>query len=90
MNLRHYALSALIAEGADIELLQAVAGHHDDPRGLRHLMTERVAGATKLYVPLQGGFDGLVTSQWHPEHETGGLLVAFLVQSARIQATVRV
>jgi hypothetical protein len=53
-------------------------------------MTERVEGAAKLYDPLQGGFDGLVISQWYPEHETGGLLVAFLVQSARIQATVRV
>ena len=53
-------------------------------------MTERVEGAAKLFDPLQGGFDGLVISQWYPEHETGGLLVAFLVQSARIQAIVRV
>jgi hypothetical protein len=53
-------------------------------------MTERFEGAAKLFDPHQGGFDGLVISQWYPEHETGGLLVAFLVQSARIQAIVRV
>jgi hypothetical protein len=44
----------------------------------------------KLYGPLPGGFDGLVISQLYPGHETGGLSVAFLVQSARIQAIVRV
>ena len=42
------------------------------------MMTERVESAATLYDPLQGGFDGLVISQWYPEHATGGLLVAFL------------
>ena len=59
-DLRHHTLSALIAEGADIKLLQAVAGraHHDDPRGLRHVMTERVEGAAKLYDPLREAWTG--------------------------------
>lgn len=54
-DLRHFAVSALIAEGADIKLLQAIAGHASatvtlDTYG--HLMTERVSEAARLYDPL--------------------------------------
>lgn len=54
-DLRHYAVSSLIAQGADIKLLQAIAGHASatvtlDTYG--HLMTERVSEAAKRFDPL--------------------------------------
>jgi integrase len=42
-DLRHYAVTELIAQGADIKLLQAIAGHKDATMTLNvygHLMTE--------------------------------------------------
>jgi integrase len=55
-DLRHYAVSSLIAQGADIKLLQAIAGHASatvtlDTYG--HLMTDRVSEAARLYDPLR-------------------------------------
>jgi integrase len=54
-DLRHFAVSALIAEGADIKLLQAIAGHASatvtlDTYG--HLMTDRISEAARRYDPL--------------------------------------
>ena len=54
-DLQHYAVSSLIAQGADIKLLQAIAGHASatvtlDTYG--HLMTDRVSEAARLYDPL--------------------------------------
>ena len=54
-DLRHYAVSTLIAQRADIKLLQAIAGHASatvtlDTYG--HLMVERVTEAASLYDPL--------------------------------------
>jgi integrase len=54
-DLRHYAVSSLIAQGADIKLLQAIAGHASatvtlDTYG--HLMTDQVSEAARLYDPL--------------------------------------
>jgi integrase len=54
-DLRHFAVSSLIAQGADIKLLQAIAGHASatvtlDTYG--HLMTERVSEAARLYDPM--------------------------------------
>jgi hypothetical protein len=48
-------VSALIAEGADIKLLQAIAGHASatvtlDTYG--HLMTDRISEAARRYDPL--------------------------------------
>jgi integrase len=60
-DLRHFAVSALIAEGADIKLLQAVAGHASATMTLDtygHLMTERVEAAAKLYDPLREAVNG--------------------------------
>jgi integrase len=59
-DLRHYAVSSLIAQGADIKLLQAVAGHASATVTLDvygHLMTDRVSEAARLYdpAPCQGG-----------------------------------
>jgi integrase len=54
--LRHFAVSALIAERADVKLLQAVAGHASAAMTLDvygHLMTERVEEAAKLYDPMR-------------------------------------
>jgi integrase len=54
-DLRHYAVTELIAQGADIKLLQAIAGHKDATMTLNvygHLMTERVSEAADLYDPL--------------------------------------
>jgi integrase len=56
-DLRHYAVSPLIEQGADIKLLQAIAGHASatvtlDTYG--HLMTERVTEAATRYDPLEG------------------------------------
>jgi integrase len=55
-DLRHYAVSWLIAQGADIKLLEAIAGHASatvtlDTYG--HLMTDGVSEAAKLYDPLR-------------------------------------
>lgn len=55
-DLRHYAVSTLIAQRADIKLLQAIAGHASatvtlDTYG--HLMSELVTEAATLYDPLQ-------------------------------------
>ena len=54
-DLRHFAVSTLIAQRADIKLLQAIAGHSSatvtlDTYG--HLMLERVTEAASLYDPL--------------------------------------
>ena len=54
-DLRHFAVSALIAEGADIKLLQAIAGHASATMTLDHyghLMTARVSEAAVRYDPL--------------------------------------
>jgi integrase len=61
-DLRHYAVSTLIAQRADVKLLQAIAGHASatvtlDTYG--HLMLERVTEAASLYDPLGERF-GLV------------------------------
>jgi len=55
-DLRHYAVSSLIAQGADIKLLQAIAGEASatvtlDTYG--HLMTDRVTEAAKRYDQLR-------------------------------------
>jgi integrase len=55
-DLRHYAVSALIAERADIKLLQAIAGHSSATETLDtygHLMNDRVTEAAVLYDPLR-------------------------------------
>ena len=54
-DLRHYAVSTLIAQRADIKLLQAIAGHASATMTLDtygHLMVERVTEAAPLYDPL--------------------------------------
>ena len=54
-DLRHFAVSALIAEGADIKLLQAIVGHASATMTLDtygHLMTARVSEAATRYDPL--------------------------------------
>ena len=54
-SLRHFAVSTLIADGADIKLLQAIAGHASATMTLDtygHLMTERVTEAATKYDPL--------------------------------------
>lgn len=54
-DLRHYAVSSLIAAGADIKLLQAISGHASATMTLDvygHLMTERVTEAATQYDPL--------------------------------------
>jgi len=54
-DLRHFAVSALIAAGADIKLLQAIAGHASATTTLDtygHLMTARVQEAATRYDPL--------------------------------------
>ncbi len=55
-DLRHFAVSALIAEGADIKLLQAIAGHASAAMTLDtygHLMTARVSEAARRFDPLR-------------------------------------
>jgi integrase len=55
-DLRHFAVSALIAEGADIKLLQAIAGHASATMTLDrygHLMTARVSEAATRFDPLE-------------------------------------
>jgi integrase len=54
-DLRHYAVSALIAEGADIKLLQSIAGHATASMTLDtygHLMVERVTEAADRFDPM--------------------------------------
>lgn len=54
-SLRHYAVTTLIAAGADIKLLQSIAGHASATMTLDtygHLMTERVTEAATKYDPL--------------------------------------
>jgi integrase len=54
-DLRHYAVSTLIAQRVDIKLLQAIAGHASATMTLDtygHLMLERVTEAASLYDPL--------------------------------------
>jgi integrase len=51
-DLRHFAVSALIAQGADIKLLQAIAGHSSAAMTLDvygHLMTDRITEAARQY-----------------------------------------
>ena len=58
-DLRHFAVSALIAAGADIKLLQANAGHASATMTLDtygHLMTARVQEAATRYDPLAVSF----------------------------------
>ncbi len=60
-DLRHYAVSTLIAQRADVKLLQAIAGHSSatvtlDTYG--HLMTDRVTEAAALYDPLRAAATG--------------------------------
>ncbi len=55
-DLRHYAVSSLIAEGADIRLLQAIAGHAKASITLdtySHLMTARISEAALQFDPLR-------------------------------------
>jgi integrase len=55
-DLRHFAVSALIEQRADIKLIQAVAGHSSATITLDvygHLMNERVSEAATLYDPLR-------------------------------------
>jgi integrase len=62
-DLRHYAVSALIAEGADIKLLQAIAGHATAAMTLDvygHLMLDRVTEAADRYDPM--GADAAATA----------------------------
>jgi integrase len=54
-DLRHFAVSTLIAQRADIKLLQAIAGHASATVTLDvygHLMVERVTEAASLHDPL--------------------------------------
>ncbi len=54
-SLRHYAVSTLIAQRADVKLLQAIAGHASATVTLDvygHLMSEKVTEAASLYDPL--------------------------------------
>ena len=58
-DLRHFTVSALIAAGADIKLLQAIAGHASATKTLDtygHLMTTRVQEAATRYDPLAVSF----------------------------------
>lgn len=60
-DLRHFAVSALIAEGADIKLLQAIVGHASATMTLDtygHLMTARVSEAAARYDPLAASASG--------------------------------
>jgi integrase len=55
-DLRHYAVSELIKQKADILLLARIAGHEDPSITLRvyaHLLNDDVSGAAKLYGPLR-------------------------------------
>lgn len=55
-DLRHFAVSALIEQRADIKLIQTVAGHSSATITLDvygHLMNERVSEAATLYDPLR-------------------------------------
>jgi integrase len=55
-DLRHFAVSQLIEQRADILLLARIAGHKDPSVTLRvyaHLMNERVTEAADLYDPLK-------------------------------------
>jgi integrase len=71
-DLRHFAVSTLIAQRADIKLLQAIAGHASATVTLDvygHLMADRVTEAAHLYDPLSargrrgvdGGISGAAT-----------------------------
>jgi integrase len=56
-DLRHYAVSALIEQGADIKLLQRIAGHANASVTLDvygHLMTDRITEAATMYDPQPG------------------------------------
>jgi integrase len=55
-DLRHFAVSVLIEQRADIKLLQAIARHASATMTLDvygHLMSERVTEAAALYDPLR-------------------------------------
>lgn len=55
-DLRHFAVSQLIGQRADIMLLANIAGHKDPSVTLSvygHLMNERISEAADLYDPLQ-------------------------------------
>ena len=55
-DLRHFAVSTLIEQRADVKLLQAVAGHSSATVTLdvyAHLMADRVTEAAALYDPLE-------------------------------------
>jgi integrase len=69
-DLRHFAVSALIAQGADIKLLQAIAGHSSATVTLDvygHLMTDRISEAA-------AHFDALHPPKIDPEGRREGLL----------------
>jgi integrase len=54
-DLRHFAVSTLIAQRADIKLLQAIAGHASATITLGvygHLLVDRVSEAAEIYDPL--------------------------------------
>jgi integrase len=56
-DLRHYAVTTLIGQGADIKLLQRIAGHANASVTLDvygHLMSERITEAASLYDPQPG------------------------------------
>jgi integrase len=55
-DLRHYAVSELIKQKADILLLARIAGHEDPSITLRvyaHLLNDDVSEASRLYDPLR-------------------------------------
>jgi integrase len=56
-DLRHYCVSQLIAQGADILQIARVAGHADPSITLRvyaHLMADGLTAAAAQYDPLRG------------------------------------
>ena len=55
-DLRHFAVSQLVAQGANILQIARIAGHADPSITLRvysHLMTDGLAEAAALYDPLR-------------------------------------
>ena len=83
-DLRHFAVSTLIAQRADIKLLQAIAGHASATVTLDvygHLMSDRVTEAASLYDPLSGPrgrreVDRAVSGRFAEGREEGSSLVS--------------
>jgi integrase len=60
-DFRHYAVSTLVAQKADILTVARIAGHSDPNVTLKiysHLMEASLAEAAKLYDPLRGAVSG--------------------------------